>query len=250
VCDFQEIPGSGVISAERAICLAELQQRLAYTFRDLRKLHCALTHRSYVHESATRAADYERLEFLGDAVLGLIVGTYLYLRYPHYSEGQLSQLRARVVSTSGLAELARQLRLGDFLLLGRGEEQSGGRAKESILAAAFEAVIAAIYLDASLQVTQAWFLRHFAPIIEHWITATWDRDYKSLVQAHTLRMFGCIPMYRVVREDGPAHCKTFHVCLTLSPDYECTGAGPSKKIAEQEAAKQLLALLHYASASS
>jgi dsRNA-specific ribonuclease len=127
VCDFQEIPGSGVISAERAICLAELQQRLAYTFRDLRKLHCALTHRSYVHESATRAADYERLEFLGDAVLGLIVGTYLYLRYPHYSEGQLSQLRARVVSTSGLAELARQLRLGDFLLLGRGEEQSGGR---------------------------------------------------------------------------------------------------------------------------
>jgi ribonuclease III len=250
VCDLQEIHGIDVIPAERATHLEELQHRLAYTFRDLRKLHCALTHRSYVHEIASRAADYERLEFLGDAVLGLIVGTYLYLRYPHYSEGQLSQLRARVVNTSSLAELARQLGLGDFLLLGRGEEQSGGREKESILAAAFEAVIAALYLDASLQATQAWFLRHFVPAIEHWVTSTWDRDYKGLLQAHTLRTFGCVPMYRVVREDGPAHCKTFHVRLTLSPDYEGIGAGPSKKMAEQEAAKQLLALLHHAPASS
>lgn len=229
-----------MITAERAELLAVVQERLGYHFRDLSLLDCALTHKSYTHEMAGAYENYERLEFLGDAIVGLIVSAYLYETYPTSSEGQLSKLRARVVSESGLTALAHQLDLGRFLLLGRGEDRTGGRHKPSLLAASLEAVVAAIYLDGGLCLVQEVFLGRFACLIEQRLKSARTRDYKGLLQEQALSVFGCLPTYRVVREEGPAHQKTYHVQLRLNHEYDCLGAGRSKKAAEQHAAKRLL----------
>lgn len=232
-----------MIAPERAERLALFQRRLGYCFTVLQRLDRALTHRSYTAETTENAGDYETLEFLGDAVLGLILGTYLYERYPYCDEGQLSQMRSRLVSESSLAGLALQIDLGDFLLLGRGEERSGGRQKASLLAAALEAVLAALYLDAGLQRTQEVFLACFAGATEQRLDSPQGRDYKGLLQQQALGTFGCVPTYQTVREEGPPHQKTFHVRLSLTPEYACIGVGSSKKVAGQHAAQQLLALL-------
>jgi ribonuclease III len=229
-----------VIDVERVASLGLLQERLGYTFRDLSLLESSLTHKSYAYEMTAGRGHYERLEFLGDAVLDLIVSAYLYTLLPTASEGQLSTVRARIVSEKSLAMLACSLELGPFLLLGRGEEQTGGRTKHSLLAAALEAVIAAVYLDGGFAAAQDVFLRCFGPLIAQWARAAPGRDYKGLLQERTLRIFGCLPTYRVIREDGPAHQKTFHVQLTLNHEYCCIGVGRSRKAAEQHAAEQLL----------
>jgi ribonuclease III len=231
------------MTPDQVALLAVLQHALAYTFHQPERLEQALTHRSYAHEASEERGDYERLEFLGDAVLGLIVSAYLYERYPTYNEGHLSQLRACLVRREGLAALARQLALGRFLLLGRGEEQGGGRDKDSLLAAAFEAVLAAIYLDGGWEAAQRVFLQCFTTMIEQWESLYLERDYKSLLQQRALSIFGATPTYCVVHEEGPAHQKTFHVQITLHRDLRCLGIGRSKKAAEQHAAAQLLALL-------
>jgi ribonuclease III len=232
-----------VITPERGVLLAVFQARLGYTFHNIALLNQALTHRSYAYEVAESDGDYERLEFLGDAVLGLLVSAYVFTTQATAREGQLSQLRARLVNQEMLATLARQLDLGRFLLLGRGEEQHGGRNKDSLLAAALEAVIAAIYLDGGLQQLQEVFWRCFLSAIEQCTSAMANRDYKGVLQAQTLSRFGCLPTYQVLREEGPAHQKIFHVQLTLNHEYRCVGTGRSKKAAEQHAAKQLLELL-------
>lgn len=233
-----------MIAPERAERLALFQRRLGYCFAVPQRLDRALTHRSYTAEAADEdTGDYETLEFLGDAVLGLILGTYLFERYPRCNEGQLSQMRSRLVSAASLAGLARQVGLGDFLLLGRGEERSGGRQKDSLLAAAFEAVLAALYLDAGLQRTQEVFLGCFAEAVKRRYASTQGKDYKGLLQQKALGAFGCVPTYQTVREEGPPHQKTFHVRLSLAPEYDCIGVGPSKKAAGQDAAEQLLRLL-------
>jgi len=232
-----------VITSERAALLAVLQDHLGYTFQSLALLDQALTHRSYVHEAAGSYTDYERLEFLGDAVLGCIISAYVYTARPTAPEGQLSQLRAGLVNQPALANLARQLDLGRFLRLGRGEDQHGGRNKASILAAAFEAMVAAMYLGGGRLITQKVLERYFVPAIEQCTSVMPVRDYKGVLQTQSLSVFGCPPTYRVVREEGPAHQKTFHVQLTLNQAYQCVGIGHSKKAAEQHAAQQLLALL-------
>ncbi len=229
-----------MITAERAVCLTVLQERLNYTFSDLTLLNCALTHKSYAHEIGIEQENYERLEFLGDAVLDLIVSDYLYTTYPASNEGHLSKLRAYIVSESGLTVLAKQLDLGCFLLLGRGEDQTGGRRKDSLLAASFEAMIAAIYFDSGLYVVQDVFLRTFASAIAQRLSSSQTRDHKGLLQAQALSNYGCLPTYHIVREEGPAHRKTFYVQLSLNYRYCCIGVGRSKKAAEQHAAKQLL----------
>ena len=160
-----------------------------------------------------------------------------------HTEGQLSQLRACLVRREGLSALARHVELGRFLLLGRGEERCGGRAKDSLLAAAFEAVLAAIYLDGGWEEAQRVFLQCFTSMIEQWESLHVERDYKSLLQQRTLHAFRTTPTYCVVHEEGPAHQKTFHVQLTLNHTLCCMGIGRSKKAAEQQAAAQLLALL-------
>jgi len=232
-----------VITAERMALLAAFQTRLGYTFQDITLLNEALTHRSYAHEAGGSHGDYERLEFLGDAVLSLLVSAYVFTTQATAREGQLSQLRARLVNQGTLATLARQLDLGCFLLLGRGEDQHGGRRKDSLLAAALEAVIAAIYLDGGLLQTQEVFWGCFLAAIEQYTSAMPDGDYKGLLQTQTLSIFGCLPTYQVLREEGLAHQKIFHVQLTLNHEYRCVGIGRSKKAAEQHAAKQFLALL-------
>lgn len=228
------------MAPERAERLALFQQRLGYCFTVPERLDRALTHRSYAAEAAGDTGDYETLEFLGDAVLGLILGTYLYERYPHCNEGQLSQMRSHLVSERNLAGLARQMELGDFLLLGRGEERSGGRQKDSLLAAALEAVLAALYLDTGLQRTREVFMGCFAEAIERRLASPQGQDYKGLLQQKALGAFGCVPTYQTVCEEGPPHQKTFHVRLSLTPEYDCIGVGPSKKAAGQHAAQQLL----------
>jgi ribonuclease-3 len=228
------------MNAERATLLALLQERLGYTFHDLTLLEQSLTHKSFANEMAHAPGDYERLEFLGDTVVGLIISTYLYTQEPTASEGLLSAWRARIVSEQGLARLAQQLDLGCFLRLGRGEEHTGGRQKHSLLAAALEAVLAAIYLDGGMAAAREVFLQHFAPAIAQCVVAPHAQDYKGLLQEQALSAFGCLPSYYVVYEEGPAHHKTFHVQLTLHHKYRCVGIGRSKKAAEQHAAKQLL----------
>ena len=228
------------MAPERAERLALFQQRLGYCFMAPERLDRALTHRSYAAEAAEDTGDYETLEFLGDAVLGLILGTYLYERYPGCNEGQLSQMRSHLVSERNLAGLARQMELGDFLLLGRGEERSGGRQKDSLLAAALEAVLAALYLDTGLQRTREVFMGCFAEAIERRLASPQGQDYKGLLQQKALGAFGCVPTYQTVCEEGPPHQKTFHVRLSLTPEYDCIGVGPSKKAAGQHAAQQLL----------
>ena len=226
----------------RVACLARVQERLCYTFRDLTLLDCALTHKSYANEVGC-SQHYERLEFLGDAVLGLIISAYLYTQYPASREGELSKLRARVVSADSLAAFAREIDLGAALQLGRGEQHSGGREKNSLLAAALEAVVAALYLDGGLAQAQESFLWCFGEMMTQYVTSTQGWDYKGMLQEYTLSVFGCTPMYCVVDEEGPPHQKIFHVQLTLNQEYDCLGIGPSKKAAEQHAAQQLFTLL-------
>jgi ribonuclease-3 len=221
-----------------------VQERLGYTFRDLTLLDCALTHKSYANE-AERSQHYERLEFLGDAVVGVIISAYLYTQYPDSQEGELSKLRARVVSTDSLAAFARAIDLGEALRLGRGEEYSGGREKPSLLAAALEAVVAAVYLDGGLAQAQQSFVRCFAEMMAQRVTSRRGWDYKGMLQEYTLSALGYTPTYRVVSEEGPPHQKTFHVRLSLNQEYDCLGRGPSKKAAEQHAAQQLLTLLQH-----
>jgi len=239
-----------VSRAEHPAPLTLFQAHLGYAFHNVALLEQALTHRSYAHEVVGGQADYERLEFLGDAVLGLMISAYLYTAHPLAREGQLSQLRAALVQQQTLVHLARRLDLGRFLRLGRGEHQHGGRDKDSLLAAAFEAVVAAVYLDSGLLKTQEVFVRHFMPVIEQYTTVRPDWDYKGALQTQTLSTFGCTPTYQIVREEGPAHHKTFYVQLTLNHEYGCVGIGRSKKAAEQQAAKQLLALLRQGGTAS
>ena len=228
----------------RVASLARVQECLGYTFRDLTLLDRALTHKSYANEVGC-SQHYERLEFLGDAVLELLISAHLYTQYPASREGELSKFRARVVSAESLAAFARAIHLGAALRLGRGEEQSGGREKNSLLAAALEAVVAAVYLDGGLAQAQESVLRCFGAMITQCVTSTQGWDYKGMLQEYTLSVFGCPPTYDVVREEGPPHQKTFHVQLTLNDEYTCLGIGPSKKAAEQHAAQQLLTLLQH-----
>ena len=233
--------------SERERGLAELQHRLGYTFCDAQLLDCALTHKSYANEMGLQQHHYERLEFLGDAVLELIVSTYLYSAYPSAHEGQLSKLRSCLVNAAAFAALARQLDLGGLLQLGRGEARSGGHDKNSLLAAALEAVVGALYLDGGFARAQDVFLTRFATTLDTYVHHAQVWDYKGLLQEQTLNLFGCTPVYRVVCEEGPAHQKTFYVQLSLNREgYDCIGTGRSKKAAEQHAARQLLARLQHA----
>jgi ribonuclease III len=225
--------------------LTELQQALGYRFDRIELLNQALTHKSYVHEQREPVRHNERLEFLGDAVLGLVVSGYCYQQFPDLAEGELSKLRASLVNDGNLARIARRLELGSYLLVGRGEELTGGRAKVSLLAATFEAVLAAIYLDSSLgdvsRVTLWCFQEDLNTVLHEGY-----RDFKSELQEYTQEKFGCVPTYVVVRERGPDHEKVFEVELAIRREFRGHGAGKSKKEAEQDAARKVLAALRAA----
>lgn len=274
------------LNEERCQQLEELEKKIGYRFGNKSYLNQSLTHKSFVYERSVvennkkrncpkgekgqSAGDNESLEFLGDVVLSLAVSEYLYERFPGYPEGQLSKFRSFVVSKPVLARRARALSLGDYLLLGRGEERTGGRKRSSNLANAFEALIAAIYLDTKESLEQSreggvikrWLIRRSENIkqglepcrrfvlsqlkeeIERVRRNEHGRDYKSLLQEHTQRMFHCVPHYRIVTVRGPEHNKTFAVEVKWRGRIWGRGTGLSKKKAEQDAAKQAWGRLH------
>ncbi len=229
---------------ERLQDLKELEAYIGYRFDDRGLLDNALTHRSFVNEnSALPCKDNERLEFLGDAVLELTVSDMLMKKFPDYAEGELSKLRASVVNEQPLATLARRFRIGEFLLLGKGEEASGGRTKSSLLANAFESVVAALYLDGGFDRTAAFIGRLFEPLIEAGALAAVYRDYKTAAQEICQNLFRELPRYLMISETGPDHEKRFETSLIIGERVIATGMGRSKKEAEQQAAKKALEML-------
>ncbi len=222
--------------------LAELENRLGYTFNNRELLHEALRHRSWVNEQNARLRDNERLEFLGDAVVNLVVGHLLMRACADLKEGDLSRMRAALVNETHLAEVARRLELGDFVYLGRGESRTGGREKNSILADTFEAVTAALYLDAGFDATFTILEAYFRDALEKLEELRRHDDYKSRLQELVQEQRKEIPHYRITGQSGPDHDKTFTARLTVG-DITTEGRGKSKKQAEQDAARRAIDLL-------
>jgi ribonuclease-3 len=219
--------------AEGAAVLAE---RLGHTFVDLSLLQHALAHRSWCGEQEGGAPSNERLEFLGDAVLGLIVAGHTYERFPDFAEGKLAKVRSAVVNARVLAEVAGRLGVGEVLLLGRGEEGSGGRTKASILADAFEAILGAVYLDAGWEASRQLVLRELGEAIERAGQEPDDFDHKSRLQEKAVRDGEGTPRYQVVGS-GPDHDRAYVAEVFLGGTRRGTGEGRSKKDAEQAAAR-------------
>jgi len=222
-----------------------LEARLGFRLADRAVALAALTHKSYVNEHREEAglADNERLEFLGDAVIDLAVSHRLMQNFPGAREGELSKMRAAVVDEQGLAQMARALELGGLLRLGRGEELTGGRRKASLLADAMEAVVAAIFVGAGLEPVLALVDRFLGEAFARASAGTLDRDFKTQLQELAQSRLRATPRYRVVRELGPDHSKTFEVETDLRGEVVGRGAGRSKKDAEQAAARGALDLL-------
>ena len=219
-----------------------LQARVGYTFKDRGLLEHALTHKSRAAEDATGGvADNESLEFLGDAVLGLVVADVLFQQYPNYTEGQKSKVKAAVVSTQSLARRAEEIQLGEHLILGRGEEKTGGRFKQALLADAYEALIAALYLDGGLEAAKMFLRRELKDDIDAGIAQTFAPDYKSALQERLQALGPPLPEYRLSGSEGPDQRKTFSIEVVVNGDVLGTASGRAKKEAEQEAAR--LALL-------
>ena len=229
-----------MLSPERTQELTSLQDQIGYTFLDILLLNKALTHKSYVNENSESLKDNERFEFLGDSVLDLIVSGYMIKAFPDFSEGTLSKIRAAVVNESCFAEMARQMDLGKFLLLGKGEATSGGREKNSLLANAYEALAGAIYFDSNLETALYIYLPFLGKEIAKYADTTRFRDYKSELQEYTQIHFNCTPNYQIVNEKGPAHSKEFEVAVLIQENPRGRGNGKSKKEAEQGAAKAAL----------
>ena len=220
------------------ITIQQFQKNLGYSFKDLRLLLRALTHRSYVNESPLDAVDdNERLEFLGDAILDVITSEMLYHRYPEMPEGRMTSMRAALVRTETLGRLASYLNVGDVLRLGRGEGEHGGASRPANLCAALEALAGAIYLDGGLESVKKVFEPHFIPAADAILARELDRDAKSKFQEWSQANMGDTPYYQTVQEQGPDHEKTFTVQVLIGDKVFGEGQGRSKQIAAQAAAK-------------
>ena len=222
--------------------LDALGKRLGYAFADPMLLARAMAHRSWCAETAGENPN-ERLEFLGDAVLGLVVTDHIYRTYPDLPEGELAKVRASVVNSASLAELALELGLGEALLLGKGEDQSGGREKPSILADAMEAVIGAVYIDGGWDPAADFVMRLLGERIAEAAAGPGGQDYKTRLQELGARRFDELPRYEVV-DEGPDHAKLFFATVHLGGEARGTGEGRSKKQAEQAAARVAWESLH------
>ncbi len=224
--------------------LITLCRRLGVRISDLRLLDQALMHRSYVHDAdMSRGESNERMEFLGDAVLGLIVNEHLYSTYAKRQEGRLTKIKSLIVSEAVLSRTAEELELGKFIRLSENERASGGEQRASILADAFEAVIGAIYLDSGLTSARRFIDQHLLTSIDELLEVDEYKNYKSLVQEYAQKKFGSRPRYRVVSAKGPEHERTFFVELRLGGRSLGRGEGKNKKEAEQMAARNALGKL-------
>ncbi|MDY6825653.1 MAG: ribonuclease III [Bacillota bacterium] len=211
---------------------------LGWPFVDRKLYEQALTHSSYAHEKGHRRLHNERLEFLGDAVLELIISDYLYEVYPHLQEGKLTKLRADMVCEASLARIAFTLNLGEYIRLGKGEIVGGGSTRPSLLADAVEAMIGALYLDVGLKKGRQCVLDLYQQILFELKEGVLRRDYKTLLQEFTQARFAVTPVYRISKESGPDHQKTFEAEVILDNDTIGSGWGRSKKDAEQAAARE------------
>lgn len=229
------------LSSEDKELLKRCEKRLGYKFKRREHLKRALTHKSLTNERRLPAGENnERLEYLGDAVLELAVSHLLMARFPDHPEGDLSKLRAAVVNEEQLAELATSLCLGEDLLLGKGEERTGGRSKPSLLADVFEAVLGAVYLDRGFEQAFKLVRRYYEPVLERAGGVGFVKDYKTKLQEESQGRFRAVPRYRLVNERGPDHRKLFEVQLFIRDDLWGVGQGASKKAAEQNAAREAL----------
>jgi ribonuclease-3 len=216
-----------------------IEAKLGYTFKDKSLLALAFIHRSFVNENREITQHNERLEFLGDSILGLLVSEYLYRYLPSTPEGELSYLRSRLVEASSCVTYTEKLGLGDYLLLGKGERMNGSRGRESILADFFEAIIGAIYVDGGLEATKKFLFKNFSKEIEA-ILKTPLRNWKALLQDYCQKKFQKTPTYKVLSETGPDHSKEFKIAVFINTQELGLGVGPSKKEAQQAAAADAL----------
>jgi ribonuclease-3 len=209
-------------------------------FRDASLLRRALTHRSYLNEHPEELEDNERLEFLGDAVLDFLTGAFLYHRYPEMKEGQLTRLRSALVRTEQLAAFATHLGLGPLMRLGKGEEEAGGRQRQSLLCAAFEAVVGAYFLEVGIEAVRRFLEPLFRPAAEDILRLEADTDPKSQLQEWAQAEMGQTPRYRTIAATGPDHSKEFTVEVCIGDKVYGVGAGPNKQAAAQSAAEAAL----------
>ena len=224
------------LNSERKNKLAAFQKAAGFKFKKLDFLNLAFKHRSVSNETGGKVNN-ERLEFLGDSILGAVCATLLYQSYSGKNEGELAKIKAVVVSEDILSEIAIDLNIDKMLLLGKGEEHSGGRTKKTILADALEAIIGALYLDSGYKPAFDFVSRCISPKITEVTGADSHKDYKSLLQEYCQKHFRCYPEYRIIKRSGPEHERIFSIEVRINETVYGTGKGRNKKSAEQEAAK-------------
>ncbi len=217
--------------------LDKLQSSLGIIFKTPDILRQAVTHTSYINENPGSTGDNQRMEFLGDALLNLFVAEKLYLEFPDLAEGKLTEIRISLVRQENLAEKALQLKLGDYLLLGRGEEASGGRTKRNNLADAYEALTAAVFLDGGFESARNFVLRSFAEDIQALSDGKYSLNYKALLQELTQSKYRALPEYELIEATGPDHDRIFCVSVSLGDVLLAVGSGKTKKTAEAVAAR-------------
>lgn len=220
----------------------EIEKKLNYQFKDKALLELAFIHRSYINEHPEVKEHNERLEFLGDSVLGLIVAEYLYDRFPDWPEGELSHIKSRLVEASACTNYVEKLHVESYLLLGRGERLNPGRGRFTILADLLEAIIAAIFLDGGFSSAKQFFFSHFQDEISE-ILKTPPHNWKALLQDFCQKTYGKTPTYDVLEESGPDHRKMFKIAAVVDGNVQGVGEGNSKKEAQQTAAKEALSAL-------
>ncbi|MFA5537113.1 MAG: ribonuclease III [Bacillota bacterium] len=232
------------MKAERLAKLRELTIKLNLELETWKTFNEALTHRTYVTENPAKGLnDNQRLEFLGDAILGMIIAEYLFTVYQDKTEGDLTRMRAAVVCEQALGNQATQLKLGEYLLLGKGEELTGGRERISNLADAVEAIIGAVYLELGLDITRKLILQLLTGEIEM-VAKGGYRDYKTMLQELIHRLYGDVVSYEILKESGPDHQKFYEAGVFLKGQLLAKGSGKSKKEAEQQAADKALKILN------
>lgn len=232
------------ITQAREDSLHELVSRLSLPLSEVGLLNIAFTHTSYANEHKKAKLHHnQRLEFLGDAVLDLIIGEYLFHEHPEMPEGDLTKIKAATVCEPSLASVSRQLDLGKYLLMGHGETMSGGQNRESILADTFECLVGTLYLSASYEEARKFVLHHLMENLQQALSGKRGNDYKTLLQEYMQRDGDCHIDYELVDESGPDHAKVFTMSVVIEGKHYEQGSGKSKKIAEQEAAKATLQVL-------
>ena len=229
----KEIPG---LTPERKKQLAAFQKAAGVKFGNVDLLHLSFMHRSVSNETDAKLNN-ERLEFLGDSIVGAVCATLLYEKYAGKSEGELAKIKSVAVSEEILSGIARLLQIDNVLILGKGEELSGGRTKKAILADALEALIGAYYIDSGFKAAFSFVSRYLAPEIDRVTDTGYHRDYKSLLQEHCQRLYRTYPEYRLVKRSGPEHDRIFWIEVSVNGKVFGPGCGRNKKSAEQEAAR-------------